>query len=110
VEALRPLQLGISPVRGRAFLSQKKRTSSTGMAAEGAQRPRRPAKLHKPGLMSQPLLRLVAMNEKRLRQVIKTLKASPADEPVVLVPIDKDGRECGPPEVYYAPPEGVALN
>ena len=49
--------------------------------------------------------------EEKLALTVRMLKHSyPEGEPVVLVPIDENGKECGPPEVHYAPPTGPSLN
>jgi len=42
-----------------------------------------------------------------IREMRKTVGRG---EQMVLVPIDEEGNECGPPEAVYAVPDGPQLN
>lgn len=51
------------------------------------------------------------MSEDLVRAVARIIEAAEGGEdPMVFVPIDRHGKECGPPEVHYAPPAGPTLN
>ncbi len=51
------------------------------------------------------------MDEDLIRDVARMLEATEeAEDPMVFVPIDRHGKQCGPPEVHYAPPAGPSLN
>jgi len=51
------------------------------------------------------------MNKDLVNAVAALIEATEgAENPMVFVPIERDGKECGPPEVHYAPPAGPTLN